>query len=499
MHNLFNINFILILAIALLSANSFALTETEQKLMEDHGIQGPKIMLHTDSWGVKPSKIDVDGDVFKGQGKSLINWKVNHHMWLDFNKWKEQRSARDKYPGWKLKLRETQHVESVGKVIKCYGVCNVFRGGNDVDADYMSRIYEGDEVITSEHSYAWVVLVDGSIFRISPKSSVTFNEINLGKKDYFYFLRLNHGHIHWQVRKSGEYKEENLAETDLMFYPLMLKEANREFFSRAEYAKMDHDQRLLYQTRRNPGHISQYKKLNELLKNNEEILNRKNVKVFIVTANSSYLVENSHFDLFYATNGQSKFRYQSVLDGFKNTDTRKVKATAFLRGYNNRVEKRLSDNQWYEVPRDGKSLSEKDLSEQFKTIDLFTKRTPTIHMARELIIRNDYKHLLNKDDDPSVIATEYGYRLWDEDGKEFDERLKYLKEYTRRVETTNITSMNKVFKDRVPEDFDSSYYHKALSLHMKKLKNLYNKSNSVVPELNDLQYYIWILKYAKKE
>ncbi len=499
MSKLLNYNFLSVLGLLFISSSAFSLTDQEQNMMSDHGMPGTKIMLHTDSWGVKPSKIDVDGDIFKGQGKSLIDWKVDHYMWLDFNKWKEQRAARDKLPDWKIKLREVQHVELIGKVIKCYGVCNVFRGRSDINADYMSRIYEGDEVITSEHSYAWVALADGSIFRLSPKSSITFNEINFGVKDYFYFVRLNHGHIHWQVRKSGHHKEENLAETDLLFYPLMLKEANREYFSILEYDKMDHDQRLLYHTRKNPGHVSQYKKLNELLVEKSDVINSKNTKIFMVTANSSYFIENTHFDLFYATNGESKFRYRTSLEGFESTDERESNVTAFLRGYNNREEKSLSEDTWYKVPRVGKSIEEEDFTDQFKTIDLFIKRTPTIHLARELIIRENFTHLLYDGDDASHISTNFGYRLWDEDEKEFNQRYKYLKEYTRRVETTNITSMNKVFKDRKPEDFDSSYYHRALSQHMKKLKNLYNKKRSVVPELNQLQYYIWILKYAKKE
>lgn len=499
MHNFCKIKLLLIISLLGGTFNSFALSDLEQNLMQEHGMSKKKIMLHADNWGVNPSKIDVDGYVYKGQGKSLINWKMTHHMWLDFNKWKEQRTARDTMPEWKVKLREAQHVESIGRVIKCYGICNVFRGRNDINADYMSRIYEGDELITSEDSYAWVALADGSVFRISPKSSITFNEINIGVKDYFYFVRLNHGHIHWQIRKTGKYQEKNLAETDLMFYPFMLAEVNREYYSRIEYNMMDQDDRLLYQTRKNPGHVLQYKRLNELLAENAEVLNKKNIKVFMVTANSSYLIENSHFDLFYATNGESKFRFKKNLEGFEDQDKRKAKVTALLRGYNNRIETILSENTWYKVNRKGKSIDESDFSDQFKTIELFTKRTPSIHLAREFIIRKNFKHLLYDGNDPAVMATKYGYRLWDEDGKEFAQRYAYLKEYTRRVETTNITSMAKTFKDRKTEDFDSSYYHRAISLHMKKLKNLYNKNRSVVPELSDLQFYIWILKYAKKE
>lgn len=489
----------LILILFLASSNVFALTEQEKVMLSNHGLEGAKILLHTDKWGVKPSKIDVDGDVFKGQGKSMIDWTVDHYTWLDFNHWKRQREARDKQPDWKIRLRESQHVESIGKIIKCYGVCNIFRERNAVDADYMSRINEGDELITGDHSYAWVSLADGSLFRISPKSSITFNEINIGTNDYFYFARLNHGHIHWQIRKTGKYTEQNLAETDLIFLPLMLKEANREYFSRMEFKEMDYSQSLLYQTRKNPGHTFQYKKLNELINENPKVLNRKNIKVFIITANSSYLVENSHFDLFYGTNGKANFRFKSNMDGFESTDERTSKVTAYMRGYNNKEEKTLTENTWYEVERSGKSISEADFDQKFKTIDLFTKRTPTILMARELIIRKNFKHILDPEDESRKMAVNYGYRLWDKDQDEFKPRLEFLKEYTRRTETTNITSMAKVFKDRDAEEFDSSYYHRAVTEHVKKLKSLYNKSRSVVPELNELQYYIWILKYAKKQ
>jgi hypothetical protein len=478
---------------------AIAITEQEQSMLKEHGLMGPKILLHTDTWSVKPSKIDVDGDVFKGQSKSMIDWSVDHYTWLDFNYWKQQRAARDEQPDWKIRLRESQHVESIGKVIKCYGVCNVYRERNSVNADYMSRIYEGDELITGEHSYAWVALTDGSVFRISPKSSITFNEINIGVNDYFYFARLNHGHIHWQMRKAGKYEEQNLAETDLIFLPLMLKEANREYFARKEFESMNHSQSLLYHTRKNPGHTFQYQKLNEYLAQDSEVLNRKNTKVFIITANSSYWVDNAHFDLFYGTNGNAKFKFKSTMEGFENSDERVVSVTAFLRGYNNKTEETLSENTWYLVEKEGSSITESDFTEQFKTIDLFTKRTPTILLAREIMIREDFKHILVKEDNEKDMAVKYGYRLWDQDGKEFKQRLAFLKEYTRRTETTNISSMAKVFKDRDPEEFDSTYYHRALSEHMKKLKNLYSKSRAVIPELNELQYYIWILKYAKKE
>lgn len=488
----------IILFILICPSLVFALTERDQRMLKEHGVAKEKIMLHTDKWGVKPSKIDIDGFVYKGQGKSIIDWKMSHEDWLDFEYWKEQRDARDKLPDWKIRLREIKHVEMVAKVIKCFGICNIFRGKYRVDADYMSRIYEGDEIITEENSYAWVAGTDGSIFRVSPKSSMTFNEVNIGVKDIYYFVRLNYGHIHWQVRKLGVFKEQNLAETDMMFYPLMLKEVNREFYSIKEYSKMDHDERLLYHTRKNLGHVSQYKKLNDYMEDNKEVLGKKNSHIFLVALNSTYHVKNGHFDLFYPTNGIAKFRFYSEIDGFKNNDPRETKVTAFLRGYNNTTEEILEEKQWYKVSNDGKSIDTGDFDQQFKTISLFVKRIPTIQLAREVFIRNTFNHLIEKEQNPEKMATEYGYRLWDVNGKEFKNRLAYLKEYTRRVETTNVHSTNKIFKDRKSEDFNRDYYAKGLSEQIVRLKTLYDRNRSVVPELNELQFYIWILKHAKK-
>lgn len=51
------------------SSNVFGLTEQEKVMLNNHGQIGPKILLHTDRWGVNPSKIDVDGVFLKAKGK----------------------------------------------------------------------------------------------------------------------------------------------------------------------------------------------------------------------------------------------------------------------------------------------------------------------------------------------------------------------------------------------------------------------------------------------
>lgn len=489
---------LLIQCLMLFSAMAYAFDEGDQALLEQFGLNGRKIMLHPDKWGVKPSKIDVDSIAFKDQGKSLIDWDtMNHEKWLDFNYWKQQREQRDKEPSWKYKLRQSQHVELIGKLIKCVGDCKIFRGQNSVQGEYLSRLKEGDEFLTSDDSYAWLFLTDGSLVRISPKTSLTFNEINIGKTEVFYSIRLNHGQIYWEQRKIGKFKEENLAETDLTFSPLMIQNANREYFSRKEFEIMDHDNRLKYYTRDNPGHISQFETLNGKIKKTEKLIDKINTHVFMVTPNQTFYTTNAHFDLFYSINSETHFRFQKEVENFESSDSRETSVLALKRGFTNRDEMSLEENTWYQVDKTGRETSELEDSSAFKVVDLFRKRIPSIRLAREIMLRDKFQFWFEDSIEAQSLATDFGYRLWNQETKETSDRLAYLKEYTRRIETTNLNSLAKVFKGHKVKDFDKTYYEFALNRYILKLKGLYNKDRMNIPEMNEINYYIWTLKNAQ--
>src|SRR5690606_4233162 len=107
--------------------------------------------------------------------------------------------------------------------------------GDEVYAQYRSRIHEGDEIVTDKNSMAWVMLIDGTLLRISPNSSISFNDVNLSKQQTQFFMRLNYGHVYIQPRFSGKFEAQDMAETDGAFLPLLEKTANREFYMIQEY------------------------------------------------------------------------------------------------------------------------------------------------------------------------------------------------------------------------------------------------------------------------
>ena len=120
-----------------------------------------------------------DPFIYKGQERSLVQWRdLDPKIWLDYKAWEVERAYRDQNPQWRIELRDILLSELVGKVVSCIGTCKIYRGKVFVNASYRSKIYEGDEIQTTEDSYAWVFLMDGTLVRIAPKSSISFKEIN---------------------------------------------------------------------------------------------------------------------------------------------------------------------------------------------------------------------------------------------------------------------------------------------------------------------------------
>jgi hypothetical protein len=478
----------------LFSFHASALTDADEALMKSAGILESKILTHSDDWEVKKSEIDVDSYEYKDQGKSLIKWEsLDPVTWLDYNQWLREREQRDKIPNWKQKLRESTFEEKFGEIISCLNSCSIYRGQYKVPVSFSSRLFEGDEFQTGPDSGAWILLADGTLLRISAKTSITLNEINFSSKSSFVSIRLNHGHLKTIRREVGIFSTDNLAETDQGFYPLKIKEANREYFSRIEYQKLTHQERQVYLTKSNLGHFTQFKHLNESLKK-DRYLNQRNSELFIVSPNITLKAINSNVDMFYGVNGVGNFRVQKSIDRFKSSDERSSSYFVMKRGYTNKSKENYAFDNWFEVDKEGREVLSVKLDLVYRKIDLLVKRIPTIHLAREILLSKKFSFLDREDLLEKEFVQQYGYRLWTE--SEFTKRESYLLEYSRRVETTNLVSVSKVFSGKT-EVFSTDYFQASFEAYLNKLKGRYHNKKQIIPELTDTEYYIWVLKYAK--
>ncbi|MCO4754069.1 MAG: FecR domain-containing protein [Bacteriovoracaceae bacterium] len=486
------------LATLFFCSTAYSLDRDEVELLRRNNMLGNQVLLHSDDWGVNPLKDGV-ATSYKGQPNSLIEWKgLNPNKWLDFNQWKLQRAQRDSLPDWRLRIADKRHKAIVGRVIQCLNECSLYSEGDKSSAQYTSVILEGDEFNTAKDSYAWIFLRDGSIVRVSPKTSVSFLETNVTSSKIFHAIRLNHGHMYFEQRKIGQFILSDRPETDMAFYPLLEVKANRTYFAREEYKTLSDHQRLLYVLEQNPGHVGQYKKLNNLLQDQYLLSGRRDTEVFIFTSNATFLLENPVFHIFHETMGESYIKLEETIPNFKIADKRNVSGQAYFRGYKNKNSKALEVGSWMSVDVEGKELSLLDDSSSFEPVEVFVKRIPTIHMAREIFLRRVSGFLFEESIDEKTLAKEHGLRLWDVNSKELDKRKEFLFERIRRVETTNLRSLKTVFKEPNIEGFNSSYYNRAVARSLMALKKLNNYNSEVLKETNDAEYYLWILKNAKE-
>lgn len=451
--------------------------------------------------------------IFKNQKKSHIKWgTLNEKEFLNIEQWIYHQDLKDQSPEWETLLRERTNQEMVGKVLHCVGICRLDKGDGFTRPQYRSKLYEGEEIYTEKESYLWFFLLDGTIVRLSPESSVTVVEFNLTEKGFFVFLRVNYGHMMYLSRTESGVKEDNERETDVTFFPLPSYQAMVE--SETINYKENDLINFLVESDKNLKHK---KALNErILKNNEFIKNKKTYS-FVVFPTGT--VEG--YDM--AIEVISHFGEETYLKG-KNHESLDVnqedwaELTLTLRGLENFETKVLPRGVWYKINSRGRELAE--LEDDFwpRSGEFVTRRITSIFHMREEMLEENSRNLFQDKLDRTEMARDYGFRIWGElsldmlDGNsesnseklsDSTRRLKFLREYTRRLETSNILVGEK-FKEKLEKRGDridlkkygNRYFSEALRRYM-----IYNPSvlsDEDRFDKNSTEKMLWKKKYGIK-
>lgn len=492
---------IVMLIFGIFSHSAYAFDQTDVELIDAYEILQNNPGAKSDDWKVDPKRFEEEDLVFKDQYREITDWsELDPYDWLSFKTWKKHREIKDKNKNWRQIFREATNKEVVGRILKCVGLCQNFRGARKNTIEYGSRILEGDEIITKQNAGAWILLIDGTLVRMSSNSSLSFNEVNISQEEVMFFVRQNYGFASYRARLSGEYKDINRPESDLAFLPLKVLKANREYHSIQEFRDFNKKQKLQYSIVKNPGYVSQYYSLNQKMIENSKQIVKRDTRLFVYTANLSLEVLNSHLDLFYGIKNSTFFRTKKSYEKFVKKDNRLQNATVSFRGYLNKEEVQISDEKWYQS--DEKGLEVRPANSElhlYEAASVFTERIPSIWLARELWLEKYSLDVLKVQDDFQKYAVQYGYRLWNNKAPdELQKRIQFAKEYIRRTETTILNNMDLVFKDYPTETISREYFKNLMKLHYNKLKNNYDVKQLLVREMTDTQYYLWTLRYAQE-
>jgi hypothetical protein len=389
---------------------------------------------------------------FSGQKQSVTNWgNLPIESFLSFKDWKEESDIRDKVPEWEKIIRERNHKELVGRIYQCVGICRVDHGESFFNGSYRSGLFEGDEVQTVGDSYAWIFLFDGTMVRLSPQSSITFNEYNVGIKENFINARVNGGDILWLSRYENTYQEVDVRETDVTFFP------TSEYKALAIVDKKPYIEDDLIELLAKPNtNINHYKNLNSIIEENNKMTKGKPTYAFIVMPNSTLMGLSPNVEIITLIGGKTFFKKRSIETlGLDKKEEVTNDLSLQLRGYDNKALNTVQEDSWIVVDEKGRSFAEPQDVRMLDVGEFITKRIPSVMIGREIFLKRYSEFSFREKYDPLELAKKDGYRLWgeltskeDTPKSDLEQRLEFLKEYFRRIETTNLLASSR-FKERL--------------------------------------------------
>ncbi len=381
--------------------------------------------------------------LFKGYRASLLPWdRLTPQEFLDFGLWKKKLSAQVGNPDWRRHLGEGRLREKVGVVLECVGECELFRDRGFGRAKFGSFIVEGDELSTGTDSYLWAYLMDGTLLRLSPGSLVSFREINIGAEENFLYVRIDGGNILWLARHSQTFRQRNHRETDTLFLPLSYSSANLKY----PMPSLSEDN-LFAQIEQKPTVFFRYQYLNQIIEENNRELFKKPTYSYLVFHNGTVAGRNLSMEAIVQVGGESYFKLRDAQQlGLTSTPQKfseKVSAKFHFRGLDKRAPSALEVGKWYRVNPKGLDVTFYEDGKRFGIGEFVTSNIPTLLIAREFMARRHslFAHALL---DRETLAANFGYRLWGTlksgSGSDLEQRLNYLHEHTRLIETMTITA-----------------------------------------------------------
>lgn len=382
---------------------------------------------------------------------SALSWEnLNIDQWLDFDEWKVQRKYRDSHPFWKREKQINLLRESIGRVMACEGKCELSAAKDSYKVQSRSIVREGDEFSTGKNSYAWIFLFDGSLLRISPDTSVSFNEINISQGSFFYYIRLNFGHVY--VKSRTHENLVGLRETDTIFNKYLKKlDKNLSDFNEVNYT--DYVKSFLSMEKKVSNKLS---RLEESMKQNDSWLRKKTYFLF-VTSNISFYLKSPIGHIYNEFGQETLYKFSSFEKGM-----------SFLRGYGPLITESIPLNDVYKVDRKGKSQFPFKES-FFNFTNKLVERPYSVYGIREQWLKKYSKNLHNQRLNQEFYLTKLNYRLWSGYGQNsrLSKRVNHLIRYTRKLETSHLTRVRRYFKRRgikaeVIEKFPRTYFGKAI-------------------------------------
>jgi len=374
---------------------------------------------------------------------SQILWgDINALEWLDFQKWKKQALSDSKLSPWEEKVSSESFKEQIGYMVGSVGEVSILRGRGEIGPSLLTKIFEGDQIETGEKSYAWIYLIDGTLVRLSPYTSVSLIEYNWGEKENLFFARMNYGHSFWFSRDSRGFRPSLFPETDVLYQESLERPTFLgDVVGKAEFRRFKN--LLGKDLRGKQDVVDLYAEINQSISynqsRNKHYRKTKNILLF---PNGTIYGENLRLEAYYSLGSKTYFSQRPEKYYFASGTT--AKPLQFMgRGYKAGIESKIEAGKWFITGERGRELkelaSEMALDKGFRLSEVVTKRFPRLALVRELLFEKYSLPLFNIKSS-LLMAKRHQYKYW----RDSKERFEYLLSHSRRAERKNLFALKKL-------------------------------------------------------
>lgn len=298
----------------------------------------------------------------------------------------------------------------VGEIIASIGDVRLNREGGRIDGN-AKFIYEGDIIETRISGSCWIALLDGTLFRLSPETSISISEVIFNASFFQSFVRVNKGEI-FAINRSrvGENKN-NGRFLDLIFLsvlePELIEQALRYFDETLFSTKKIKFRDLLNYLK---IYTNDFKFEDWKLKAGHIFYN-ENMLVNIESGSTHIFVDE--FDSYIKVSGSgdkaTKPKYTTVAYDGVSSD--------------------LDFGKWYRfksgTPEENDYMNDKEFS-----IKMVTSNLSPFYFLRERFM-NKYSYYINNSEIFPTIKNFSNYK-----GEKFQKRVDFVLDYFKKSETT---------------------------------------------------------------
>ena len=368
---------------------------------------------------------------------------------LDLTRWKDRRNRLDVVGDIEARRYDFRTRRPlIGRILLKVGDVRVLRESGTLRGSSVSFLYEGDIIETMSTGGAWIVLIDGSLLRLSPHSSISLSSFIFNSEKMQFYIRLNQGELYSKVRRPRDFDTTKERFSDLKYSPVFGAEKLNDILLKFN--------RSLYKT----GKLSEQslKNMLDLYLDNISFQSTKTNSSLVFYTNQIIVEQKDSVGHLFEVYGKTFFKFY----GENFSENKEVSMVSFeksVKNYKNKI--------WYEaVPGE---LSETDfMKDKELAIKLATASINPIFVLREKFLEAYGHPYFNFSKFPTL---KYSNSFW---GDQIEKREQFVDSYFRRTEASFRIVKNSREKKAQPiltqQDYFNRYHF--LTLRLRTLKNL---------------------------